>query len=263
MSTSSSSSGSGSHFVLVHGAAHGAWCWYRIRCLLECTGHKVTCPDLCGSGIDTTDPATISTFAEYNQPLDDTLSALPEDEKVILVGHSAGGLSLTAAIHNYPHKLLVAVFVGAAMYKNGFDTPPSVKINMMDYSEYEDKSYEHNLRNYGSLSSLIHGEGQVETIYQLSPLEDRTLAAMLIRPYPSDAIRRARFPDGKETDTVPRVYMKTLHDRCYSQEKQDEMIQKWPPSNVYEIDSDHFPMFSNPYDFFGLLLKVANEFGCN
>ncbi|XP_074297307.1 methylesterase 17-like isoform X2 [Silene latifolia] len=221
MSTSSSSSGSGSHFVLVHGAAHGAWCWYRIRCLLECTGHKVTCPDLCGSGIDTTDPATISTFAEYNQPLDDTLSALPEDEKVILVGHSAGGLSLTAAIHNYPHKLLVAVFVGAAMYKNGFDTPPSVKIN------------------------------------------DRTLAAMLIRPYPSDAIRRARFPDGKETDTVPRVYMKTLHDRCYSQEKQDEMIQKWPPSNVYEIDSDHFPMFSNPYDFFGLLLKVANEFGCN
>ncbi|XP_074274484.1 methylesterase 17-like [Silene latifolia] len=249
MSTSSTTSGS--HFILVHGAAHGAWCWYRIRCLLECTGHKVTCPDLRGSGIDTTDPTTITTFDEYNQPLDDILSALPEDEKVILVGHSAGGVSLTAAIHNYPHKLLAAVFVGAAMYRNGFDIPQSVETNMMaDLSNYEDKS-------------LIQGEGQAETLYQLSPLEDRALAAMLIRPFPSKAIRSARFPAGKETDKVTRVYIRTLHDRYYSQEAQDDMIQKWPPSDVYEIDSDHFAMFSNPYEFFGLLLKVANKFGCN
>ncbi|KAK9682084.1 hypothetical protein RND81_10G048800 [Saponaria officinalis] len=120
------SSSKGSHFVLVHGAAHGAWCWYRIRSLLECTGHKVTCPDLRGSGIDRADPTTISTFEEYNQPLDDILSSLPEDEKVILVGHSAGGLSLSAAIHKYPGKLLVAVFAGALMCRNGFEDVPDI-----------------------------------------------------------------------------------------------------------------------------------------
>ncbi|KAL7240066.1 hypothetical protein ACSBR2_005848 [Camellia fascicularis] len=32
------------HFVLVHGACHGAWCWYKLKPLLESHGHKVTAP---------------------------------------------------------------------------------------------------------------------------------------------------------------------------------------------------------------------------
>ena len=70
------------HFVLVHGASHGAWCWYRIRTLIETSGHKVTCLDLKGSGIDPSDPNTIFTLADYNQPLFTFLSSLPPNEKV-------------------------------------------------------------------------------------------------------------------------------------------------------------------------------------
>ena len=111
---------SGAHFVLVHGAYHGAWCWYKIRCLLECAGHKVSCLDLRASGIDLSDANTVFKFQEYNQPLDDVLSGLGEGEKVILVGHSAGGLNLTAALYKYPHKIQAAVYVVAEMIR---DTP--------------------------------------------------------------------------------------------------------------------------------------------
>jgi len=92
---------SAAHFVLVH----GAWSWHRIRCLLESVGHEVTCPDLRSAGTDPSDPNTMFTFEDYNKPLDDILSGLHEGEKVVLVGHSAGGHSLTEAIHEFPHKI--------------------------------------------------------------------------------------------------------------------------------------------------------------
>ncbi|KAK4710376.1 hypothetical protein R3W88_004889 [Solanum pinnatisectum] len=40
------------HFVLVHGACHGSWCWYKLKPLLEAAGHKVTSLDMEASGID-------------------------------------------------------------------------------------------------------------------------------------------------------------------------------------------------------------------
>ncbi|KAI5316687.1 hypothetical protein L3X38_036394 [Prunus dulcis] len=41
------------HFVLVHGACHGSWCWYKIKPRLESAGHRVTALDLAASGINT------------------------------------------------------------------------------------------------------------------------------------------------------------------------------------------------------------------
>src|SRR5262245_53274673 len=37
-------------FVLVHGAAHGAWCWDAVARRLEARGHRVVTLDLPGHG---------------------------------------------------------------------------------------------------------------------------------------------------------------------------------------------------------------------
>ncbi|CAA7020050.1 unnamed protein product, partial [Microthlaspi erraticum] len=60
---------------------------------------------------------------------------------------------------------------------------------------------------------------------------------------------------------VPRVYMKTLHDRVMKPEQQDAMVKRWPPSQTYELDTDHSPFFSNPFVLFGLLIKAAVSMG--
>ena len=70
------------HFVLVHGEGHGAWCWFKLRWLLEGAGYRVTCVDLAGGGVDPTDPNTIRSFKQYDKPLIDLISTLPEEEKV-------------------------------------------------------------------------------------------------------------------------------------------------------------------------------------
>lgn len=74
-----------SHFVMVHGASHGAWCWFKVRALLETSGYKVTCLDLTSAGIDRTDPNTVLTLEEYNKPLVNLLHNLPHNEKVELL----------------------------------------------------------------------------------------------------------------------------------------------------------------------------------
>lgn len=71
------------HFVLVHGISGGGWCWYKIRCLMENSGYRVSCIDLKSSGIDQTDPTSLLSFDDYNKPLMDFMSNLPDNEKVV------------------------------------------------------------------------------------------------------------------------------------------------------------------------------------
>jgi len=73
---------------------------------------------------------------------------------------------------------------------------------------------------------------------------------MLLRPGPIKALLDARFVDDHNVDKVPRIYIKTKHDRVVKPEQQDAMIKRWPPSEVYVLDSDHSPFFSTPYKFF-------------
>ncbi|XP_031278857.1 methylesterase 17-like [Pistacia vera] len=252
------------HFVLVHGISGGAWCWYKIRTLMENSGYKVSCIDLKSAGIDPSDANSILSFDDYNKPLIDFMSALPDDEQVILVGHSAGGLSITQATHKFGKKIRLAVYVAATMLKLGFWTDQDAKDGVPDLSEFGDV-YELGFGLGGDqppTSAIVKKEFQRKIIYQKSPLEDSTLAAMLLKPGPILALHSARFSQEKENvDSVPRVYIKTLDDNVVKPEQQDAMIKRWPPSNVYVLESDHSPFFSTPFLLFGLLIKAAASIG--
>ncbi|OVA13706.1 hypothetical protein BVC80_1767g29 [Macleaya cordata] len=250
------------HFVLVHGVGGGGWCWYKIRCLMESSGYKVSCIDLKSAGIDSTDPDSILTFDEYNQPLIDFLSTLPPDnqeEKIILVGHSAGGVSVTHAIHKFGKKIHLAIYVAATMLRLGFWSDQDVKDGIPDLSDYGDV-YDLGFGlgpDQPPTSAVTKKEFQRKIIYNMSPLEDSTLASMLLKPVPLLALQGARFTEGHEADEVTRVYIKTMHDRVVKPEQQDAMIKRWPPSDVYTLESDHSPFFSTPFLLFGILVKAV------
>ncbi|XP_059428964.1 methylesterase 17-like [Corylus avellana] len=250
-------------FVVVHGAGHGAWCWYKIRSLMETSGHQMTCLDLKGAGIDPSDPNTIFSLEDYHQPLATFLSNLPQNQKVILVGHSSGGVSLTDAIHRFPHKIHMAIYVAANMLKHGFSTDQDRKDGQPDLS------------SFGNVSEIEYGMGpdepptsvkikeqfQRQILYNMSPKEDAILASMLIRPAPMRPFRD-RLVGGPDADRVPRVYIKTMHDRVLKLEQQDAMIKRWPPFKVFVLESDHSPFFSTPSLLFGFLLEAAASVEC-
>ena len=82
---------------------------------------------------------------------------------------------------------------------------------------------------------------------------------MLLRPGPILALQTAQFTEGNDDDAdkVPRVYIKTEYDRVVKPEQQKAMINRWPPSSVYTLESDHSPFFSTPFVLFGLLVRAA------
>ncbi|CAJ2646261.1 unnamed protein product [Trifolium pratense] len=69
------------HFVLVHGACHGAWCWYKMVTLLKSVGHKVTTLDMAASGIHPKQVHQLNSLADYYEPLIEFLKSLPQEER--------------------------------------------------------------------------------------------------------------------------------------------------------------------------------------
>ncbi|PWA98314.1 hypothetical protein CTI12_AA021270 [Artemisia annua] len=188
------------HFVFIHGVGGGSWCWYKVKCLMKSYGYTVTCLDLKSAGIDPSDPNKILSFDDYNKPLIDFLSSLSDHEHVILVGHSAGGLSVTDATRKFPNKIRLAVYVAATMLKSGFLTEQDIKDGVPDVSEYGDVyDLEFGLGpDKPPTSAIVKKELQQKVIYHMSPQEDVTLATMLLKPGPLYAFQSAQFREENE-----------------------------------------------------------------
>ncbi|KAF2532148.1 hypothetical protein F2Q70_00032678 [Brassica cretica] len=117
------------HFVFVHGACHGGWCWYKLITLLLAAGFKATSVDLTGAGINLTDSNTVFDFDHYNQPLFSLLSEIPPHHKIILVGHSIGGVTVTEALCKFTDKISMVIYVAAEMVQPGTTSPNNSNVS--------------------------------------------------------------------------------------------------------------------------------------
>ncbi|GMN29904.1 hypothetical protein TIFTF001_002608 [Ficus carica] len=125
------------HFVLVHGICHGAWCWYRLVPLLESAGHRVTALDLSGSGVHPKRLEQVTSFHEYVQPLMELMESLPHHEKVVLVGHSYGGMAISLATELFPKKISVAIYVTAFVPNSS--SPPATLVQEISTAHHRSK----------------------------------------------------------------------------------------------------------------------------
>ncbi|WP_323102229.1 alpha/beta hydrolase [Intrasporangium sp. YIM S08009] len=94
------------HFLLLHGACHGGWCWDGVASILAAAGHGTTAPDLPCDDLD----AALAANA------DAAVAALPVDAgEVVVVGHSLGALLAPLVALRVPTRrmVMVAGVVGA------------------------------------------------------------------------------------------------------------------------------------------------------
>ncbi|SRR5258708_2257427 len=101
--------------VLVHGAAHGAWCWEQLVPLLASRGYDVEVPDLPGLGDDPTSVKEV-TLQSYIDRVVEVVSAQPEP--VLLLGHSLGGGPISGAGETMPERIGRLVYLTAFLPKD-------------------------------------------------------------------------------------------------------------------------------------------------
>ena len=109
-------------YVLVHGSWHGAWCWQRVQPLLQAADVQSYAVTLTGVGERAHALAANIRLATHVADVVQTVVA-SEWQRVVLVGHSYGGLVVTQAAHELqqclPGVLQRMVYVDAHVPRSG------------------------------------------------------------------------------------------------------------------------------------------------
>ena len=235
-------------YVLVHGAWQAAWVWDAVRNDLQKEGNKVIVVELPGHGNDKTATHTLS-IDVYRDKVIEAISTV--NEKVILVGHSMGGMVVTAVAEKIPARISKLVYIGAFLPKSGESladlamSDPGSKLGpsiipSADQLTLDVKS--------DSLTYLFIDDG--------SP----AIKQQLISNYRAEPA----IPFGNKITltydhfgTVSLVYIKTLQDNVISPGLQDRMIAGAGVTTVYTVNTSHSPFLSQPHEVSKLLLQVA------
>uniref|UniRef100_A0A0E0JTE1 AB hydrolase-1 domain-containing protein n=1 Tax=Oryza punctata TaxID=4537 RepID=A0A0E0JTE1_ORYPU len=260
------SSSSSKHFILVHGLCHGAWCWYKVVTMLRSEGHRVTPLDLAASGVHPARIDEVHSFEEYSQPLLDVVAAAPVGERLVLVGHSFGGLSLSLAMERFPEKIAAAVFIVAAMPCVGKHIGITTEL-MRERSPkdllMDSKTIPISNKQGPGTAILLGPNFLAENGYRLSPAEDLTLAKSLVRPanlFVDDPMMKDdKMLTSANYGSVKKVYLIAMEDSGV--ELMHYMIALSPGTEVEEIPgADHAIMCSRPRELSDLLAKIGSKY---
>src|SRR5262245_54126895 len=105
-------------FVLVHGGAHGGWCYQRVARLLQDAGHVVYAPTMTGVGERA---HLLSPDVDLDLHIRDIVAVLEYEDlrDVVLVGHSYAGMVITVVADRATERIGRLVFLDAANPSNG------------------------------------------------------------------------------------------------------------------------------------------------
>ncbi|CAJ1948934.1 unnamed protein product [Sphenostylis stenocarpa] len=220
---------------------------------LKSEGHNVTTLDMAACGVNPKQTEEVDSVSEYHEPLITFLASLPPQEKVILVGHSLGGLSVSIAMEKYPHKISVAVFITA--------TVVSQNLTYLHFLQEVQRRIGHVLEEEyfildGKKPPILSPFG-VEflrsRLYQLSPTQDLTLAISLVRPLPpfmSDLklFTKQTAVTRNRNGRVSKVFIISGKDNLFTEDFQRWLIQNTGPFADVKLikNSDHMAMLSKP-----------------
>ncbi len=106
------------HFLLVHGAWHGGWCWKKVAPLLCKHGCNVVTPTLSGLGERS---HLLTSEINLLTHINDIVQILKYRDlrDVVLIGHSYAGMVISGVAEILPERLARLVYVDAPVPLNG------------------------------------------------------------------------------------------------------------------------------------------------
>ena len=235
-------------YVLVHGAWQAPYVWDAVRTDLQNKGNKVIVVELPGHGADTTPTYQLSLDVYTNKVID---AISKTSGKVILVGHSMGGMVVTNVAEKIPARVGKLVYIGAFVPKTGqalgqlATTDPDSKLGPL-LTQSADQLTLDVKRN--SLTWLFINDGTAA---------DKQKVLDNYRPEPAIPFGNPITLTATNFGSVEKVYIKTLQDIVISPAMQNRMIADAGIKTVYEVNTSHSPFLAQPQAVSSLLLKIG------
>ena len=277
-------------FVLVHGGWHDRSTWAKVVPILESRGSAALTLDLPGAGENAVEPKSLESrpfdpaaFATERSPIADitqeqrtqAVVALVREAaslgngKVILIGHSAGGLTISAVGQQVPDTLL------AVVYLSGFMLPPGTQLFAMLQHEAMSESLGPSLFvgnpavtgatriNVRSTDAAYRSRLRATFYGDVSESEFALAASQLHCDEPVGAVTPAEITPAR-FGTVRRHYIRCTQDRAIPLAGQDHMIATVDAAiggktTVHTLESSHSPFLSQPAALAKILTGISHE----
>lgn len=236
------------HFVLVHGAWHGAWCWNKVVPLLRERGHQVTAVDLPGRWLKPSEMASI-TADDYVKVVEQVVRN--SDRPVVLVGHSLGGATVSMVAEICSTQIRRSVYLSAFMVPNGNSVG---SIASSDKGTLIPRAV---VRDAATNTSTVNPAFAREVFYGDCSTEDVRVALQLVSPEPGVMNRHQLKLSSQAYGKVERAYIECTLDRAISIEAQREMQAASPCRSVITLEASHSPFLSKPVEVADALLQLA------
>ena len=278
-------------FVLIHGSWHGAWTWNEMTPLLAKAGYASIAIDLPGSGTRTRLPQSFlkrpldkAAFAAEKSPVaavtqgDRTQAAIDAVDhaaglgsgKVVLVGHSWGGLTISHVAEAVPDKLHAVVYLTAFLLPNGmsggailgdpsFETAQIAPLLMADPAETG------GLRIDPRSQDPDYVAKAKQAFYH--DVSDGHFAAIASLLDCDEVASTAGVPMAISADrygTVARHYIRLADDKAIPAAAQDRMVELVDASGVggtttmHRMSGSHSPFFAQPEALSAVFDRIAS-----
>lgn len=226
-------------YVLVHGAAHGAWCWEEVATRLAARGHRVVTLDLPGHGRRAAEVRRAS-VASYAQAVADAM-AREGVSRGIVVGHSMGGIVIPKVAELMPARVAHLVFLAAVVLPHG---------SSLSQTHVSPPARE-------ALRGMVAGRGDGTFLYPAEiawarwmgdlprehPAAGRALASLTpqaVRPFVEPVDLRVFY-----SMRVPRTYIRCLRDAAVPPAKAAGYAARLGVTPI-DLDAAHDAMLSAP-----------------
>lgn len=236
----------GKHFVLIHGAWHGGWCWEGVIEELERVGHTAEAPTMPGHN-----PGDDRSKVTSNTYVDKIVEVLKRQTKpVILVGHSSAGFLMQTAAPKAPEKIERLIFLNAFILPNGksqFDLVPKEASEGMTAAAKASPDNSVPVIEDFVRNMLMAGE----------PTEKQNALISRLVPQPIALFTSVLNTENFEKLTVPKSVVFCKNDASLPPGAFLEMAKGLGEYELIEVDGSHEALFTHPEVVAEGLIKAA------